>query len=80
MELVKNGAAVTRVSTSFMVERTGDGRKVMKVYAIATGEGSMPVVIGEAVLNVPNVEVAQILQSGIAEMIKRQPAEILRPA
>ena len=37
-----------------------------------------PTVIGEAVLEVPNLEVAKILLAGLNEMLTKQPPEILQ--
>lgn len=39
---------------------------------------SGPTVIGEATLDVPNLEVAKILLAGLAEMLNKQPPEILQ--
>jgi hypothetical protein len=37
-----------------------------------------PAVIGEASLEVPNLEVARILLAGLTEMLNKQPPEILQ--
>jgi hypothetical protein len=37
-----------------------------------------PVVIGEATIEVPNLEVAKILLAGLSEMLNKQPVEILQ--
>ena len=37
-----------------------------------------PTVIGEATLDVPNLEVAKILLAGLTEMLNKQPPEILQ--
>ena len=39
---------------------------------------SGPTVIGEATLDVPNLEVAKILLAGLTEMLNKQPPEILQ--
>jgi hypothetical protein len=76
----KNGAGPeamkVNVSTSFLVERTGDGRKVMKVYALAMNPQGLPMVLGEAVLDVPNLDIGKVLAAGIAQMIAQQGPEI----
>ena len=78
MEITKNGAPPTMmVSISWVRDDFANGRRRYKAYAIMTGNGN-PTVIGEAVLEVPNLEVAKILQSAMGEMLAKQPVEILQ--
>ena len=50
----------------------------MKVYALAMNPQGLPMVLGEAVLDVPNLDIAKVLSAGIAQMIAQQPPEIVR--
>jgi hypothetical protein len=40
---------------------------------------AMPMVIGEVVMEVPNLEVAKMLYAAIGEMLSKQPPEIYMP-
>ena len=82
MELTKNGsapAAAALVSISWIRDDFANGRRRYKAYAMMTGGGNPnPTVIGEATLEVPNLEIAKILQSAMGEMLAKQPVEIIQ--
>ena len=83
MELTKNGAMpqATMVSISWVRDDFANGRRRYKAFAMArpTGGGN-PTVIGEAVLEVPNLEIAKVLHAALGEMLAKQPPEILKVA
>jgi hypothetical protein len=105
MDISKNGAApaANLVTTSWIRERTSEGRSRFTLYAIVTpvqqhphslnpslpraGERDLevhprmaaaPMVVGQAVIDVPNLEIAKLLAAGIGEMIAKQGPEILQ--
>jgi hypothetical protein len=81
MELTKNGGAPkpAMVSISWIRDDFSNGRRRYKAYAMMTGGGNPnPTVIGEATLEVPNLEVAKILQAAMGEMLAKQPLEIIQ--
>jgi hypothetical protein len=78
MEITNNGSAPTAVvSISWVRDDFANGRRRYKAFAVARQSGANPTVIGEAVLEVPNLEVAKILQAAMGEMLAKQPVEIL---
>lgn len=73
------------VTTSWVRDDLGNGRKRYKLYAMhipidpATMQlAGSPMVIGDAALEVPNLEIAKFLLAGLTEMINKQPVEILQ--
>jgi hypothetical protein len=81
MEIAKNGAmpAQAMVSISWVRDDFASGRRRYKAYAMARPvNGGNPTVIGEAVLEVPNLEIAKVLHAALGEMLAKQPPEILK--
>jgi hypothetical protein len=79
MEISKNGGAPQQaiVSISWMRDDFANGRRRYKAYAMSrTTSVGNPAVIAEAVLEVPNLEVAKILHAAMGEMLAKQPPEI----
>jgi hypothetical protein len=68
------------ISISWQRDDFANGRRRYKAYAVTRlNGGGNPVVIGEAALEVPNLEVAKIIHAAMGEMLAKQPPEILRP-
>jgi hypothetical protein len=82
------------LTTCWRLERTPEGRKKFIVRAIYTPllqavnsqidqsrprMAGAPVVVGDAELDVPNLEILKILHMGIGEMLAKQPPEIMKP-
>jgi hypothetical protein len=80
MEITQNGAPHrAMITTSWARDDYANGRRRYKLYAMAKPEtGGSALVIGEAVLEVPNLEVAKIVVSGLTEMLVKQGPEILQ--
>ena len=77
MELTKNGNVPTAlVSISWNRDDFANGRRRYKAYAMSRVNGGNSIVIGETVLEVPNLEVAKVLHAAIGEMLAKQPPEI----
>ena len=80
VDITKNGAGpATMVSISWARDDFANGRRRYKAFAMARPSNGNPAVIGEAVLEVPNLEIAKILHGALGEMLAKQPAEILHP-
>ncbi len=79
MDNLVNGAPPrTLLSISWMRDDFANGRRRYKAYAMARPEaGGNPAVIGEATLEVPNLDVAKVLHSALGEMLARQPPELV---
>lgn len=69
-----------KISTSWLRTDSVNGRKTLKVYAIAQPENGGPIVVADATLDVPSMDIAQILLGGIGETLAKQPPEIIRPS
>ena len=80
IDITKNGSTSTMMlSISWMRDDFANGRRRYKAYAISRpGGGGNPAVIGEAMLEVPNLDVAKILHTALGEMLAKQPPEILQ--
>lgn len=77
MDLIKNGnAPMAMVNISWVRDDFANGRRRYKAYAMSRVDGSNPVVIGEASIEVPSLEVAKIIHAAMAEMLAKQPPEI----
>jgi hypothetical protein len=78
MDILKNGTPPRAlVSISWVRDDFVNGRRRYKAYAMSRVDGGNPAVIGEAILEVPNLEVAKILHAAMGEMLAKQPPEIL---
>lgn len=79
LDILKNGTAPRAlVSISWVRDDFANGRRRYKAYAMSRVDGGgNPAVIGEAILEVPNLEVAKILHAAMGEMLAKQPPEIL---
>jgi len=77
-ELTSLRGASAFVSISWVRDDFANGRRRYKAYAMSrvTSVGN-PAVIGEAMLEVPNLEVAKILHAAMGEMLAKQPAELI---
>lgn len=79
IEITNNGAPpAAMVSISWVRDDFANGRRRYKAFAMARQGGANPAVIGEAILEVPNLEVAKILHAAMGEMLAKQPPEILQ--
>ena len=78
MELTKNGNAphMAMVSISWVRDDFANGRRRYKAYAMTRVDGGNPTVVGEATVEVPNLEIAKILHAAMGEMLSKQPPEI----
>lgn len=82
VDITKNGASpqAQMLSISWVRDDFASGRRRYKAFAMARPSGGgNPAVIGEAVLEVPNLEVAKIIHSALGEMLAKQPPEIVKP-
>jgi len=73
------------IATSWVRDQFANGRKRFKVYAMhvpvtQVALAGAPAVIGEASIEVPNLEVARILHAAVGQMLQAQPPEILSAA
>ena len=79
MEITKNGGGPQAVvSISWVRDDFASGRRRYKAFAMSRIGGGNPAVIGEASVEVPNLEVAKILHAAMGEMLSKQPPEILQ--
>ena len=85
MEITRNGAppGTALVTTSWVRDDYANGRRRYKTFAMQLtqelgprGMQTVPVVIGEAQLEVPNIEVAKILHAALGQMLAKQPPEL----
>jgi hypothetical protein len=79
IEIHKNGAPhQMMVSISWVRDDFTNGRRRYKAFVMSRPSGGNPAVIGEASVEVPNLEVSKILHAAMGEMLAKQPPEILR--
>jgi hypothetical protein len=80
LEILKNGGApqMAMASASFVRDDFVNGRRRYKGFLIQRAGGDNPVVIGEAQLEVPNLEIARILLTAMADFLSKQPVELLQ--
>jgi hypothetical protein len=94
VDVTKNGGApaANLLTTSWMRERTSEGPSRFTLYAMMTPVqqavnsieqahprmAGAPMVVGQAVIDVPNLEIAKLLLAGLNEMLSKQPSEIVQ--